>query len=151
MRRISFTKLVLVGILTLFLISCTQPIQRGVNKGDNSLFKRLGGKEPIGKVVDEFIKNVAADKRINGYFAKANIPRLRAMLVEQVCEVTGGPCKYSGHDMKSVHKGMHITEADFIALVEDLSKAMLDLGVPLKEHNELLSLLAPLKKDIEYQ
>lgn len=152
MMSVNFTKLLVVSMLTVLLsVACIQPHQRGITKGENSLFKRLGGKEPIGAVVDEAIKNIAADKRINDHFANANIPRLRTMLVEQICEATGGPCKYVGGDMKSVHKGMNVTEADFIALVEDLSKAMLDLGVPIREHNELIGLLAPMKKDIEYQ
>lgn len=152
MKQINIIKLFVIGLFSIFLLTaCSQPHQRGVNKGENNLYKRLGGKEAIGAVVDEAIKNIAADKRINDHFANANIPLLRTMLVEQICEATGGPCKYVGKDMKTAHNGMNITEADFIALVEDLSKAMLDLGVPIREHNELIGLLAPMKKDIEYR
>ena len=73
-----------------------------------TLYDRLGGYPAISAVVDDFVKNVAADKRINRFFANANIDRLKARLVEQICQGTGGPCVYSGRDMRSVHAGMGI-------------------------------------------
>lgn len=110
-----------------------------------SLYERLGGKDAITAVVDEFVANVAADKAINKFFAGADIPHLKKMLVEQICEATGGPCKYSGMDMKSAHKGMGISNAEFNALVGDLVKALDKFKVPEKEKNELLGALAVLK------
>lgn len=110
-----------------------------------SLYERLGGKDAITAVVDEFVANVAADKAINKFFAGADIPHLKKMLVEQICEATGGPCKYSGMDMKSAHKGMGISNAEFNALVGDLVKALDKFKVPEKEKNELLGALATLK------
>ncbi len=89
-----------------------------------SLFDRLGGKPAITAVVDDFVANVAADKRINAFFAKADIPHLKMELVDQLCQATGGPCKYTGKDMKTTHKGMGIGGADFNALVEDLGKSL---------------------------
>ena len=73
-----------------------------------TLYDRLGGYGAISAVVDDFVKNVAADKRINKFFANANIDRLKARLVEQICQGTGGSCVYTGRDMKSVHAGMGI-------------------------------------------
>lgn len=113
-----------------------------------SLYDRLGGKPAIQAVVDDFIGNVAADKRINGFFASTNIPRLNSMLVNQICEATGGPCKYTGRDMKSTHTGMGVTDAHFNALVEDLVKSLDKFSVPAKEKNELLTALASMKGDI---
>lgn len=110
-----------------------------------SLYERLGGKDAITAVVDEFVANVAADKAINKFFAGADIPHLKKMLVEQICEATGGPCKYSGMDMRSAHKGMGISNAEFNALVGDLVKALDKFKVPEKEKNELLGALATLK------
>lgn len=110
-----------------------------------SLYERLGGKDAITAVVDEFVANVAVDKTINKFFAGADIPHLKKMLVEQICEATGGPCKYSGMDMKSAHKGMGISNAEFNALVGDLVKALDKFKVPEKEKNELLGALAVLK------
>jgi hemoglobin len=94
------------------------------------------------------VKNVAADRRINGFFAKANIGRLKARLVEQICQGTGGPCVYSGGDMKSVHAGMGIQSKHFNALVEDLGKSLNKFKVPAREQKQLVAILAPMKKDI---
>jgi hemoglobin len=115
---------------------------------DRTLYDRLGGKPAITAVVDDFVGNVAADSRINGFFAKADVPRLKVNLVDQICQATGGPCVYKGRDMMSAHKGMGIGEADFNALVEDLVKSLDKLSVPAKEKGELLGILGPLKPQI---
>lgn len=113
-----------------------------------SLYERLGGTPAITAVVDDFVANVAADSRINGRFASTNIPRLKTLLVDQVCEATGGPCKYQGRDMKSAHAGMGITNAEFDALVEDLVKSLDKFKVPPEEKSELLDALASLRPQI---
>jgi hemoglobin len=113
-----------------------------------SLYDRLGGKPAITAVVDEFVARVAADTRINGKFANADIPRLKQMLVDQICQASGGPCTYTGRDMKTAHAGMQITSAQFDALVQDLVGALDKFKVGKQEKNELLSVLGPMKKDI---
>jgi hemoglobin len=113
-----------------------------------SLYDRLGGKDAITAVVKDFIGNVVADKRINAFFKNADAAKLQTSLVDQVCEATGGPCKYKGKDMKTAHKGMKITEADFNALVEDLVKSLDKFKVPKKEKEELLGALGGMKGDI---
>ena len=115
---------------------------------DASLFERLGGQGAIQAVVTKFIGNVGADKRINGYFATADLKKLNKLLVEQVCAASGGPCTYSGRDMKTTHKGMKVTTAAFNALVEDLVSALDTFNVPAKEKGELLAVLGPMGKDI---
>jgi truncated hemoglobin YjbI len=118
-----------------------------------SLYVRLGGKKAIKAVVDEFVSNVANDGRINKFFAQAaadpkRMKRLKENLVDQICEASGGPCKYKGLDMITAHKGMNITDAEFGALVEDLVKALDKFNVGETEKNELLGALGPMKGDI---
>ena len=133
------------GALLLSAVGCagteTMPTQQ-------SLYDRLGGKPAISAVIDQFVANVAGDSRINGRFATTDIPRLKGNLVDQVCMATGGPCEYTGRDMKTTHAGMKISNADFGALVEDLVKALDTFKVPAREKGELLGLLGPMKKDI---
>ena len=113
-----------------------------------TLYDRLGGKDAITAVVDDFVANVAADTRINARFANADIPRLKTMLVDQICEATGGPCKYTGKDMRTSHTGMKITEAEFNALVEDLAQALDKHKVGETEKSQLLGALGAMKGDI---
>jgi len=109
-----------------------------------SLYERLGGKDGIKAVVDEFATIVAADPRINKKFAKSNIDRTKFEVVEQFCAVTGGPCKYTGRDMKAAHKNMGVTEGEFNAFVENLVAALDKFKVGATEKNELLNILAPM-------
>jgi len=97
---------------------------------NQSLYERLGGKPAITAVVDDFVGNVAADNRINGFFAKTDIPRLKLLLVDQICAGSVGPCTYTGRDMKSAHAGMGVNDAHFNALVEDLVKTLDKFKVP---------------------
>ena len=117
--------------------------------GESSrLYQRLGGYKAIVAVVDDFVGNVAADRRINRFFASANIPRLKQNLVDQICAAAGGNCIYSGRDMKSAHAGMGIRSRDFNALVGDLTKTLRKFKVTAKEQGQLLAVLGPMKKDI---
>src|SRR5262249_34465879 len=91
---------------------------------NKSLYERLGGKDAIKGVVDEFVTIVAADPRINKKFARSNLDRVKFEVVEQICAATGGPCKYTGRDMRTAHKNMGVTEGEFNAFIENLGKAL---------------------------
>jgi hemoglobin len=135
-----------VLVATLLLGACQNmgmaPMQQ------RSLYDRLGGQGALVAVVDDFVGNVAADNRINKFFAKTDIPRFKKLLADQICAGTGGPCTYTGRDMKSAHAGMGITDAQFNALVEDLVKTLDKFKVPEKEKGELLGILGPMKPSI---
>ena len=118
-----------------------------------SLYDRLGGKSAIVAVVDDFVANCAADTRINKFFAataadKNRLAAFKNTLVDQICEAAGGPCKYKGKDMKAAHAGMGISNADFNALVEDLTKALSTHKVGKAEQDQLLAVLGPMRSSI---
>jgi len=149
--RTQWTKLILA--LTVVTAILTTSLAGQTPTKPKSLYDRLGGKNAITAVVDEFVGRVAADKRINAFFmATASDPKrlakFKSNLVDQICEASGGPCKYKGKDMKSAHAGMGVGEADFGALVEDLSAALDKFKVGAAEKNDLLGALGPMKKDI---
>ena len=119
----------------------------------DSLYTSLGGKKAITAVVDEFVARVAADGRINAVFKQtASDPKrlasFKAKLVDQICEASGGPCKYKGKSMKEAHMGMGIAGKDFQALVEDLVGALDKFQVKEADKNALLGVLGPMQKDI---
>jgi hemoglobin len=116
-----------------------------------SLYKRLGGREGIRGVVDEFVAAVVADPRVNARFKNlkpADVERVKTNASDQVCAAAGGPCSYLGKEMKAAHQGMKITEAEWNATVEDLVKALDKKNVTKADQQELLNLLAPMKADI---
>ncbi|TME55543.1 MAG: group 1 truncated hemoglobin [Chloroflexi bacterium] len=114
----------------------------------SSLYERLGGIGSITAVVENFRDRVAGDDRINQKFAKTDLARLRKMLIDQVCEATGGPCTYTGRSMKDAHAGMKVTSGEFDALVEDLVATLNHFKVGKPEQDEVLAVLGPLKGDI---
>jgi hemoglobin len=125
----------------------------GQSAEEKSLYDRLGGKKAIAAVVDEFVGRVAADSRINAYFGAtasdaARLKKFKGNLVDQICEASGGPCKYKGKDMKSAHMGMGISGGDFNALVEDLVGALDKFNVGAHEKDQLLGALGPMKGEI---
>jgi hemoglobin len=121
---------------------------KSMTMADKSLYDRLGGKPAITAVVDDFVGRVAADNRINGKFANTDIPRLKMLLVEQICQASGGPCTYTGRSMKATHLGMGVSSSDFDALVGDLVTTLNKFKVPEREKNDLLGALGPMKGDI---
>jgi len=141
------------GMLTLFVVvnlgACAS--MRQETAAGPSLYKRLGGREGIALVVNDFTTNMAGDARVNERFKGMKPPeveKFKSNLADQICEATGGPCSYVGKDMKTTHKGMSITEAEWNATVENLVKALDKNNVPAPSKQELLGLLGPMKKDI---
>lgn len=147
-HRLASLAMILGLALTVSACNSLGAPSAGTAATEKSLYDRLGGKTAITAVVDDFVGRVAADTRINGKFANANIPRLKSMLVDQICQASGGPCTYTGRDMKSTHAGMGVSSSDFDALVGDLVATLNKFKVPEREKNELLGALGPMKGDI---
>jgi len=120
---------------------------------DDALYNSLGKKKAIVAVVDEFVGRCAGDARINSFFKATaadpkKLAKFKTNLVNQICEAAGGPCKYTGKNMKDAHKGMGISAADFGALVEDLVAALDKFKVKEADKKALLGVLGPMQKDI---
>lgn len=113
-----------------------------------TLYDRLGGERVVRAVVDDTIDRSASDPRTARSFKDTKLSRVKEKLAEQVCELSGGPCKYTGDPMKEVHKGLKNTDAEFNLVVQFLRDALDRAGVREGEKNELLRLLAPMKRDI---
>jgi hemoglobin len=96
-------------------------------------------------LVDVTLGFVHDDKRINALFKRTDLKDLRRLLVEQFCEVTGGPCAYTGRTMEEAHSGLAITHEEFGYFVEDLVRAMRQLGVNAANQQRLLGLLGPME------
>ena len=137
----------ILGVVVLSVLLSAGADGAETSKG-KSLYDRLGGKDGITAVVDAFVARVGGDTRINGYFASTDLTKLKMHMVNQFCEVSGGPCKYTGRTMKQTHAGMGVTDAAFGALVEDLVATLDQHKVGKAEKEELLGILGPMKGDI---
>lgn len=129
--------LLLSGVLTACAMQASHP--------QPTLYERLGGKEALTAVVNHLWGVVAADERINGRFAKTSPEAFAGQLIDFLCEGTGGPCNYEGKDMLAAHTGMNITEAEFMALGEDVKQTLEHFSVPAAEQEEVMAMLIGMK------
>ena len=113
----------------------------------DTLYKTFGEKPGLVKLMDDFMVRLLADPRTGPHFKPSNQQRVKEQLVDQFCQVMGGPCVYKGADMKSAHANLEIRKSDFNALVEVLQLSMDAQGIPFRAQNLLLALLAPMHRD----
>ncbi len=113
-----------------------------------TLFDSMGGESVLHHAVDEFADLIVADNRINFTFAETKLDKFKQLLYDQLCDLSGGPCHYTGRDMATAHAKLHLNKAEFNALAEDLYLALGKAGVPYRQQNRLMALLAPMERDI---
>jgi hemoglobin len=123
-----------------------------------SLYDRLGGEPAVRAVVDDFVARASNDPKVN--FTRKGVPgaewqatpenveKLKVRLVQFIGQATGGPQKYAGKDMKTTHKGMKITNAEFDAAAADLKASLDKLKVPAQEQSELMAIVGGTRNDM---
>jgi hemoglobin len=115
---------------------------------DTTLYERLGGTDAINSVAVAFENRAAKDDRINQKFARTDLNRLTKEFVDQLCQDTGGPCRYTGRNMTETHANMGVTSGEFDAFMEDLVTTLNEFNVPQADQDQLLGLLKPMESEI---
>ena len=113
-----------------------------------ALYERLGGEPGVTAIATALIDRVAADSTLGRSFKDSNLAQIKRHLAGQLCELSGGPCHYEGDRMREVHAGHNISEAEFYGMVNALSDILRERAVALADRNQLLALLAPMKRDV---
>ena len=144
-----------LALAALALVAFTAPLaavaQQAPPQGTPTLYKRLGGYDAIAALTDDFIGRLATDAKLVKFFVGASDnskARIRQLVVDQLCAATGGPCIYLGRDMKTVHKGLNITEDDWAAAQADFGASLDKFKVGAAERRDLAAALATIKPDI---
>ena len=144
----------MLAMTILVLMSAVVVSSFAEEKETPSLYDRLGGVYAIASVVDDFIERILVNDVLNANpavnKARQTVPKagLKYRVTELVCQVTGGPCVYSGRSMKDSHAHLNITEAEWDALVKDFVASLNHFKVPEKEQAELLAIVGATKGDI---
>jgi hemoglobin len=133
----------LITIAALLLSSLATPAF-----ADDALYQSLGQKPGLVALMDDFMVRLLADPRMQPFFKDTNQTQFKSQLVDQLCQVAGGPCQYKGPDMKTAHGEMDITKSHFNALVEVLQQSMNARNIPFNVQNKLLAQLAPMHRDV---
>jgi hemoglobin len=119
-----------------------------------TMWDRLGGQAGVTHIVDDFVNLTANDPSVdffrhNKYKLDADhVEKMKREFVEQISEATGGPLKYKGPDMKKIHKGMGITDAQFDAAAADLKKALEKNKVDAEDMKKILDAVGNYRKEI---
>jgi hemoglobin len=140
----------ILAVIALAAPYCAAPPQ-AVAQQPSSLYHRLGGYDALAAVTDDFVGRLAADPQLKHFFGGLSVDsqkRLRQHVVDFLCSATGGPCVYTGRDMKTAHTGLGIAEEDWNASVKHLVATLDKFKVPEKEKNEVLGAISGLKGDI---
>jgi hemoglobin len=122
--------------------------QTAAPPSDDALYRAFGEQSGLVKLMDDFMRRLLVDPRMNRFFKDVNQQQVKDQLVVQICELTGGPCKLKGPGMRQVHNNIDITRADFNALVEVLQQSMDAQGIAFGDQNRLLAKLAPMHREI---
>ena len=125
----------------------------GVAKGQEKprpLYERVGRYDGIAAIVDEYFKNVRADPQFARFGGRGadSLRRAKQLLKDQLCAMTGGPCVYTGRDMKTAHGGLGITESDWAANMKHLTAALEKVHVSGGKRTEFLEIVESLKPAI---
>lgn len=142
-------KRIITTFVCAILLSTAALADQHMEKG--SLYARLGGYDAIAAVTDDFIGRLATDPTLGKFLAghsEDSLKRVRQLVVDQICAATGGPCVYIGRDMKTAHKGMGISKADWNIAVKHLTASLDKFKVGDREKGELLGAVATFEKDI---
>jgi hemoglobin len=114
-----------------------------------TLYDRLGGHDGITRITRELMKNHLANPLVGTRYANSDdLARVERRAVEFFCAGTGGPETYSGQDMLATHRGMNISEQEFIAVIDDAMAALATCGIDGAVRNEVLAILWSLKGDV---
>ncbi|MBI5569050.1 MAG: group 1 truncated hemoglobin [Desulfomonile tiedjei] len=128
--------------------------QGGAEQKQRSLYDRLGGLAPISVVVSDFIDALVPDAVLNANPAisaarkRVPAPYLKYHVTAQVCQATGGPCKYHGRGMKESHAHLNITKSEWDRMVTIFKEILAKHGVPAKETQELLAIVDSTEAEI---
>ena len=136
-----------VSAASLCLALCAGP----ASAQQKSLYQRLGGYDAIAAVSDEFIARLASDEQEKRFFigfSDDSKARIRQHVVDFICKATGGPCYYTGRDMKTAHAGSGISKADWERTLKIFGEVLDKFKVPEQERKDIAAAIGPLEKDI---
>lgn len=145
-------KTLIIPLLILIALTAVNTVSAQMDKSkEKSLYERLGGYDALAAVTDDFAERLIKDKKLGKYFvglSDDSIGNLRQHVVDFLCKATGGPCLYTGRDMKVTHKGLEITKDEWDTSVKLLIETLDKFKVPEKEKGEVLAAVGSLENDI---
>ncbi len=136
-----------VALATMLALAGCQSLVEETDRS-KSLYQQLGERSGIANIVEDLLYLIVEDERINEQFRGVDVRQFHTNLTDQLCELSGGPCTYSGREMRESHADMNVTDTQFNALAENLILAMEQNNIPTGAQNRLIKKLVPLYPEI---
>jgi hemoglobin len=115
---------------------------------DETLYERLGGRQGIRVVVDDFYDRLLADEELSPFFENANMETLRRTQTDFLCEVAGGPETYDAEPVREAHLHVPFTPAHIQRAVELLSESLDAFDVPDEDADTVVQAVAAYEEDL---
>lgn len=149
MKQQRFIKAINLTLLMILLLAGLTACQRPQTpERETNLYQALGERQGIEAIVEDLLYLIVEDERIAFQFKGIDVAHFHQQLSDQLCDLSGGPCQYTGREMRESHSAMGVTETQFNALTENLILAMEQNNIATGAQNRLLALLAPLHRDV---
>lgn len=127
------------------------PTETALQQDTATLYERLGSRPGIEAIVEDIWNNHVSNPLVNKRYANSDPATVKRLVTEMCCAGFGGPETYTGRDMLTTHKGMNINDTEFVAVCDDVLKALDKHNVGKRERDEVLCILYSLKGDVVYQ
>lgn len=121
------------------------------NIDELSLYQRIGGYDAIAAATDNLLSRLRADAQLGDYWKGAsddNRRQARQLIVDFLTEAAGGPAYYTGRDMKTSHRGMHITGSDWDVFMRHSAETLAYFSLSKREKDDVLAFFESLKTEI---
>jgi len=114
-----------------------------------TLYQRLGGAEGMARLVDDVVAAHLLNPIVKTRFENVkDLDHLKQMAREFFSAGSGGPVSYTGKDMLAAHKGMNISEQEYLAVMDDIVGAMNKNGLGEDAKKDVIAILYSLKGEI---
>ena len=145
--------MMLAAVLAVMLVPSGRVLaqEKQDKPAEKTLYQRMGGYDVIAGIVDDFIGQLVKDKafdRFGGGRSQNSLVRTRQLVVDQICNLSGGPCAYIGRDMKTAHEGLKITDAEWDSAIKKFDVSLDKFKIGEGEHKEFIAMLQKLKPDV---
>jgi len=115
---------------------------------EETLYERLGERDGIRAVVDDFYDRLVADDDLGPYFEGANVASLRRTQTDFLCEAAGGPETYDAAPVREAHLDVPFTPADIQRAVELLYESLDAFDVPGDDADRVVEAVAAHEADL---
>ena len=140
-----------LAVLAMALCPPAASAQAQATPAKKTLYQRMGGYDAIAGIVGDFLKQLGQDHAFDRFGqgrGQNSLDRARQLIIEQICQATGGPCVYLGRDMKTAHHGLKITQAEWEAAGNHLKASLTKFNVAEADQTEFMAIVESLRPDI---